>query len=160
MRNFLAIALLCAVIGFQPGQAQCPEEFIEFFPDPAVPMGTCIHFGMDRKRDWHAAKDYCVAKSSVLAKLDPGQLHYQVIDYILGNEAWKDEAFHIGCTDELHEGQWLWIMDDTSVSMGLPHWLPGQPDGGTAENYCCLYYVDFMYNSCKNGQTMYTICMI
>ncbi|XP_068236344.1 hepatic lectin-like [Palaemon carinicauda] len=160
MRNFLALTLLSALLGLTNAQSLCPPLFIEFFADPAVPMPTCIHFAMDAKRDWHAAKDYCKANSgSSLAMLDAGNLHYEIIDYILGNPAWMDEGFHIGCTDEIHEGTWLWT-DGTPVSTGLPHWYPGQPDGYTKENYCCLYYTDFMYNSCKNGQMLYTICMI
>ncbi|XP_068236347.1 hepatic lectin-like [Palaemon carinicauda] len=159
MRNFLALTLLSVLLGFANGQHLCPPLFIEFFPDPAVPMPVCIHFTMDAKRDWHAAKDYCEAQGSSLAILDVGNLYYEIRDYILGNPAWLDEGFYIGCTDEIHEGSWRWT-DGSPVSMGLPHWYPGQPDGGLRENYCCLYYDDFMYNSCRNEEKLFAICML
>ncbi|XP_068200953.1 hepatic lectin-like isoform X2 [Palaemon carinicauda] len=159
MKELWHLSALGILLLIPSGEAYCPEGFVSFFADPSIPMETCLLFAMDRKREWHEAHTYCNSLRSELANLDDGELHWQVIDYIHRNPDMLDEAFHIGCTDEVTEGKWLWV-NGSPVRMGPPHWFYNQPDGGTRENYCCLYYDDFLYSSCVNRQTMYTICQI
>lgn len=159
MKELVFLLLLGVALDLSFGQSQCPENFISFQPDPSVPMSTCLMFAMDRKRTWYEALDYCKTFGSTLARLDGGNLHWEVRDYILARPAWTDEGFHIGCSDEQSEGNWVWTNGD-SVQLGPPHWLAGQPDGRRKENFGCIYTPDFYYNSCVNNQRMYAICQI
>ncbi|XP_064094398.1 lactose-binding lectin l-2-like [Macrobrachium nipponense] len=136
----------------------CPDGFVSFY-DPQVSMYVCIMFAMDMKRTWYEAKELCESHGGDLAYLDIGYLHYEVIDYILQQPAWRDEGFHIGCSDELEEGNWVHT-DGRKVDIKTSHWLPGEPDGCTMDNYCCLYPPHFLYKSCVNDQRLYAMCMI
>lgn len=130
-----------------------------FYPEPQEPLVYCVMFGMDMKRTWYEAKEFCRSHFGDLAVLDMGYLHYEVIDYILQQPGWQDEGFHIGCTDELEEGNWVYT-DGRKVDITTSHWLPGEPDGCTMDNYCCIYPPHFFYKSCVNDQKLYAMCMI
>ncbi|XP_064098709.1 uncharacterized protein LOC135209851 [Macrobrachium nipponense] len=122
-------------------------------------MESCFLFAMDKKREWYEARSFCRDQSADLAFLDDGDLHFQIIDYIVSHRDWRDEGFHIGGNDADVEGQWNWVMPQQPMDMGH-HWWPGQPDGGRKENFACLYTPDFFFNSCVNGQRLYTLCRV
>ncbi|XP_064116939.1 CD209 antigen-like protein E [Macrobrachium nipponense] len=158
MKSFLCLFALGIFLHIHEGQAMCAPGFESFYVEDLM-MEMCLNFVTDVKRDWHESKTYCESLGADLADLDYGDLHWQVISYIHKHEWLLDEGFHIGCTDEVTENEWLWT-DGRPVSMFTGHWYPGQPDGGYSENYGCLYYDDFLYSSCLNGQRLYAICMV
>ncbi|XP_066938650.1 CD209 antigen-like protein E [Macrobrachium rosenbergii] len=158
MKAFWCLFALGIFLHIHEGQAQCPTPFEAFFLGDSGTL-ECLYFDVEKKREWHEGRTACQSLGTDLAVLDYEDLHWQVISYIHKHQDMLDEGFHIGCTDEVTEGVWLWT-DGRAVDMYSSHWYPGQPDGGRRENYCCLYYDDFLYNSCVNGQRLYTICMI
>ncbi|XP_064098556.1 C-type lectin domain family 4 member F-like isoform X2 [Macrobrachium nipponense] len=158
MKAFLCLFALGIFLHMHEGQASlCPPGFESFYVGPES-QDACLKFAMDVKRDWDTARSYCMSLGFDLAQLDEGNLHWSVISYIRSHPEMLNVGFHIGCTDEVNEGRWIWT-DGRPVNMFSCHWYPGQPDGGNQENYGCLYYDDFMYNSCVNGERLYAICM-
>ncbi|XP_066938647.1 C-type lectin domain family 4 member F-like isoform X2 [Macrobrachium rosenbergii] len=158
MKAFWCLFALGIFLQIPEGQAQCPPPF-ETFVLGGSGVEFCLYFDMEVKRDWHEGRTACQSLGSDLADLDYEDLHWQVISYIHKHQDMANEGFHIACTDEATEGEWLWT-DGRQVDILSGHWYPGQPDGGRRENYGCLYPDVFMYNSCVTGQKLYTICMI
>nr|AHW49156.1 C-type lectin-1 [Macrobrachium rosenbergii] len=158
MRAFWCLFALGILLHIPEGQAQCLPPFESFVLEGSG-MEYCLYFDMEVKRDWDEGRTACNSLGSDLADLDYEDLHWQVISYIRKHQDMLDEGFHIGCSDEAEEGVWLWT-GGRAVEMDSGHWYPGQPDGRRKENYGCLYYDDFLYNSCVNGQKLYSICMI
>jgi RHS repeat-associated protein len=46
------------------------------------------------------------------------------------------QYYYIGLTDQAQEGQWKWISGETAP---YTNWYPGEPNGGTGENYALMY---------------------
>ncbi|XP_066938648.1 C-type lectin domain family 4 member E-like isoform X3 [Macrobrachium rosenbergii] len=158
MKAFWCLFALGIFLQIPEGQAQCPPGFKVYILRESG-MEMCLNFASDVRRDWHEGRKYCKSLGAELACLDYEDLHLQVIDDLYRTQDMLDEGFHVGCTDEVTEGEWLWT-DGTKVNLSSCHWYPGQPDSVENQNYCCLYQNNYLYSSCPNGMKLFTLCMI
>ncbi|XP_050714809.1 perlucin-like protein [Eriocheir sinensis] len=158
----LALAVAAALVCLASAQniTECPDGFEDFGDGTAV--GPCLYF-VRSKATWSNHRSLCQALGADLAQVT-GDLHQDVVDYINDQPAddLADEAFWIGGSDANKEGSWIWVMDDTAIPLGTPHWYPcnGQPNGGTTQNHLSLYSPDFYYHSLEQTKQIFAICQI
>jgi len=116
--------------------------------------------------DQATSNAFCQLFGGHLAEIDDDDEFHFVHDFLYnqndnaGNNNAGGLWTMLGATDEGHEGvgQWEWL--EFNTPMTSPHWMAGEPNGGTIEN--CLFigpqgYID---KSCVNSGATRFLCEV
>ncbi|KAK7081366.1 hypothetical protein SK128_023498 [Halocaridina rubra] len=155
-----ALLIIAVVTGAASQTVPCPNGYENFADEGLAPV--CLKFATTKKATWGEWLTMCQQDNGGHLAIVKGDLHGKIYQHIQNDQDLWDEAFWVGASDAENEGQWVWT-DGTPVDMGPPHWDPcdpPQPDGGTAQNYMCLWTPNFYFSSCLNSVTIYAICQI
>ncbi|XP_042893787.1 CD209 antigen-like protein C [Penaeus japonicus] len=128
---------LLALIAVAAAQTGCPLPF-ELVGD------KCYHISktmMTRQE----AEDECTKLAPTGNTAALAVLNDCAHQAILWQHITEKTNYWIGASDEVEEGNWRWSTGD-EVLHGIPFWFPGQPNGGTDENFLSLskngYFAD------------------
>ncbi len=83
---------------------------------------------------WPQARDEAQSRGGHLATIT-SEAEWVQIQSLLGY-ALQGKYVWIGASDAEAEGQWKWV---TGEPWGYARWMPGQPDGGTYQNYIAIW---------------------
>jgi hypothetical protein len=83
---------------------------------------------------WEQARLDAESRGGRLAVLDTESKMEQLIAFLQTSGTWP--IFFIGATDVESEGNWKWL---NGKSVTIPNWRPGEPNGGSRENYAEIY---------------------
>ncbi len=96
-------------------------------PNVSIPADAVVFNGhsykiYDRILNWHAAKSECEILGGHLATITSAEEQSFIVT-LLRTDSWS--YFWLGATDEVTEGQWLWI---TGESFLFQNWAAGEPN--------------------------------
>ena len=101
--------------------------------------------------DWETAKKICEQMGGYLCTVTSEQEYEHILSII------PADGYHfiwLGATDQDSEGEWKWVTGEPFV---FNAWMPGEPNGGTSENYLALlnFYGDKWgwYDATNDGAT-------
>ncbi|XP_047499875.1 C-type lectin domain family 17, member A-like [Penaeus chinensis] len=132
-----AVPFLLALIAVAAAQTECP--------DPFEAVGVGCYYISEASLTRAEAEAECASlapdgSTSDLAVLSDCHQHG-----ILWNHLSLKWDYWLGGSDEAAEGDWRWASGD-EILRGAPFWFPGQPNGGSDENYLSLsksgYFAD------------------
>ncbi|KAK7058764.1 hypothetical protein SK128_003186 [Halocaridina rubra] len=101
MKYNTALLILAVSVGL--ASAVCPSGYLEFQEASCMPA-ICLRFAQEKKSTWYVWKTLCEAENATLAKLT-GNLHGQVYQYIMDHPDMQDEAYWVGASDVMTEGE-------------------------------------------------------
>jgi hypothetical protein len=94
------------------------------------------YFYSNSTTNWQDAKNQCIQLGGHLATIADINEHNFLCQYtVLNQSPW------IGLTDEVNEGQFVWV---TGEPFNFSYWNSGEPNGGRSENY-----IHFTTNGCR-----------
>ena len=95
----------------------------------------------DLSLGWKAAKSFCEEHGGHLVTITDAEENEAVSQLIRqGSKGY----YHIGCSDEASEGNWVWI---TGEQFSYNNWDPqGEPSGNTTENWAMIVSIDYPPN--------------
>lgn len=111
-------------------------------PADALYYNGHYYYVYDLYLTWKETKAYFESLDGYLATITSQAENDAVYQYI--KKMGYENAF-FGLTDETTEGKWKWV---TGEKADYTNWSPGEPNGGSAEDYAMFYY---KYPSGKNG---------
>ncbi|KAK7084303.1 hypothetical protein SK128_021853 [Halocaridina rubra] len=157
--NKLAIIIGAILIVGANGQS-CPDGWVAI-------GGICYRFHQEVSMPWDDARTFCEDEGAFLAKITDSDVHRAFYEYILTYSL--SGSFWLGGTDELYEGDWHWVVDDTRIDRGTPLWALSsgilgwshEPSGGPDENCLGLdkdrkYY----FNDLNCNNVHHPVCMM
>ncbi|XP_071549605.1 perlucin-like protein isoform X2 [Panulirus ornatus] len=146
--SLVAVALMVAtMLPSSAAQVTCHDPFI------LIGNYSCLHVPPEKKMNWVDARHFCQnlpqSRYTDLAILDDcSQLSY-IWNYLAYSLHMKVH-YWIGGSDVGHEGIWRWVRNNDLVTMGVPFWYPGQPDGSNAENHLTISNTGYLADGADN----------
>lgn len=103
-------------------------------PADALYYNGHYYYVYDLYLTWKETKAYFESLDGYLATITSQAENDAVYQYI--KKMGYENAF-FGLTDETTEGKWKWV---TGEKADYTNWSPGEPNGGSAEDYAMFYY--------------------
>ncbi|KAK8400042.1 hypothetical protein O3P69_003024 [Scylla paramamosain] len=155
----LAVAAAALCLASIQAYDECPEGFIDFADVNMSPV--CMSF-VHENTSWHETRNHCKSMNGDLGQLT-GNLHQKVTHFIKHRPEFENKTFWIGGSDVTMEGRWVWVIDDTDIPRGTPHWFPcngSEPDGGSFQNYLGLLPPGYYFHSLNGYGFRSGICQL
>ncbi|XP_023930741.1 macrophage mannose receptor 1-like [Lingula anatina] len=123
----LALFILPSVLG-----QLCPEGWLE-----SPVSDYCFQFNPKRiSKTWAEARKACQARLGDLAWYENTEERSFIVK-TAGRMSQADpetEAFWVGLTDEVKEGEWKWVSEKAGTGSSLIDWAHNEPNGANSEN--------------------------
>ncbi|MCB0519110.1 MAG: HYR domain-containing protein, partial [Saprospiraceae bacterium] len=112
------------------GSTNCQPENIPGF-NVMGEMNGKVYYISTVEKNWTDAKAHCEAQGGQLAIVDSPAKN----SFLAGGIGFFSAAY-IGLTDKDSEGNYQWL---NGAPFAYQNWEPGQPNGGTDENYVAMH---------------------
>ncbi|XP_045183082.1 C-type lectin domain family 4 member E-like [Mercenaria mercenaria] len=106
------------------GTTSCRDAWVVYY-------GSCYLFAHDQLLTFTEAEEFCKHHSSHLVHIDNEHENNFLRQFVIH---FRTNAWWIGLTDVLVEGEWQWI--DTNTDAKYLQWGPNEPDNVAVEEDC------------------------
>ncbi|XP_069107954.1 asialoglycoprotein receptor 2-like isoform X2 [Argopecten irradians] len=117
--NFVLSVSLLIAFGIRVGQADCPDEWVQY-------QGSCYFF-VNNYTTWHGSSKYCQSQNAELVAVESQDENDFLLRYIHRFRCAFNSWFWIDGTDMVMENVWQWA--STLEPISYFNWAPNESNG-------------------------------
>ncbi|XP_069107953.1 perlucin-like protein isoform X1 [Argopecten irradians] len=146
--NFVLSVSLLIAFGIRVGQADCPDEWVQY-------QGSCYFF-VNNYTTWHGSSKYCQSQNAELVAVESQDENDFLLRYIHRFRCAFNSQFWLDATDMILEGVWEWAQSLEALTYF--NWGPNEPNGQLNEDCIVVRDDNGEWNDISCTDRRYFIC--